>query len=90
MNAVYFSMNKMSETVNLPIELDMRNKGVSLFEVNGTVHPYTQGQLFLCANFVESSIVNSNLQIPILRWINLRKRGKKMDIVIDPVYTKIL
>ena len=30
MNAVYFSMNKMSETINLPVELDMRNKGVLL------------------------------------------------------------
>ena len=91
MNMVYFSMNKMIETINLPIELDMRNKGIPLFEVNGTVHPYIWGQLFLCADFVESSIVNSNLQLPtILTWINLRKRGKKLDIVIDPIYTKIL
>ena len=90
MNVVYYSMNKMNETINLPIELDMRNKGISLFEVNGTVHPYTWGQLFLCTDFVESSIVNSNFQLPILRWINLRKRGKKPDIVIDPIYTKIL
>ena len=87
MNVVYFSMNKMSETINLPVEVDMRNKGISLCEVNRTVHPYTWGKLFLCTDFVESSIVNSNLQLPILRQINLRK---KLDIVIDPVYTKIL
>ena len=90
MNAVYFSMNKTSETINLPIELDMGNKDVLLFEVDGTVHPYTRGQLFLCADFVESSIVNSNLQMPILRQINLRKRGKKLNIVVDSIYTKIL
>ena len=41
MNAGYFLMNKVSETINLPIELDMRNKSISLFEVNGKVHPYT-------------------------------------------------
>ena len=40
-NAIYFSMNKTSETINLAIEFDLRNEGISLFEVNGTVHPYT-------------------------------------------------
>ena len=68
-------MNQTSETIALPIPLDMRGKGVSLFEVNGTVHPYAPRQSFLYADFIESSIVNSNIQMPILR-INLRKKRK--------------
>ena len=90
MNAIYFSMKSTSEKITLPISLNMQGKGVALFEINGTVHPYTPKALFLCMDFIESSIVNSEKQMPILRRINLKKKGKNSVVVIDPMYTKIL
>ena len=63
---------------------------MALFEINGTVHPYTPKALFLCVDFIESSIVNSEKQMPILRRINLKKKGKSLVVVINLMYTKIL
>ena len=48
--------------------------------------------LFLCANFIELSMVGSNKQMPILHKINLLKDESMGGGggIIDPMYNKIL
>ena len=84
-------MRGITEKVTFPIPLDMERKGCTLFDIRGKVKPFINEPLFLCANFIESSMVGSNKQMPILRKINLLKDelmggGGKMD----PMYNKIL
>ena len=67
----------------------MEGKGCALFDIRGKVKPFTNEPLFLCANLVESSMVGSNKQMPILRKINLLK-DESMGGIIDPMYNKIL
>ena len=80
MNAIYFSMKGTSEKVTLPLELDMENKGCSLFDISGTVKACIEPPIYLCVNFVVNSIIVSSdhptersMQLPILHQINLKK-----------------
>ena len=83
-------MKSKSKKITLPISLNMKGKRVALFEINSTVHPYTPKALFLCIDFIESSIVNLKKQMPVLRRINLKRKGKNSVVVINLMYTKIL
>ena len=97
MNAMYFSMKGTSQKVTLPLELDMENKGCSLFDISGMVKPYIEPPIYLCANFVgNSTIVSSehpterSMQLPVLHQINLKKTNDDNLVEIDPNYNKIL
>ena len=97
MNAIYFSMKGTSQKVTLPPKLDMENKGCSLFDISGTVKPYIEPPIHLCANFVGNSIVVSSehptersMQLPVLHQINLKKTNEDNLVEIDPNYNKIL
>ena len=57
MNAIYFSMKGTSQKVTLPLKLDMENKGCLLFDISSMAKPYIEPPIYLCANFVSSSIV---------------------------------
>ena len=86
-------MHGITEKVTFPIPLDMEKKGCTLFDIRGKVKPFTNEPLFLCADFIESSMVGSNKQMPILRKINLLKdesMGGGGGGIIDPMYNKIL
>ena len=58
MNTIYFSMKGTSQKVTLPLELDMENKGCLLFDISGTVKPYIEPPIYLCADFVGSRAPN--------------------------------
>ena len=73
MNCVYIFMHSITEKVTFPIPLDMEGKGCALFDIRGKVKPFTNKPLFPCADFIESSMVGSNKQMPILCNINLLK-----------------
>ena len=75
-------MHSITEKVTFPIPLDKEGKGCALFDTNEP--------LFLCADFVESSMVGSNKQMPILCNINLLKDELMGCGIIDPIYNKIL
>ena len=69
MNAIYFSM-----------KVDMEDKGCSLFDISGTIKPYIESPIYLCADFVGNSIVvglehptERSMQLPVLCQINLKK-----------------
>ena len=64
----------------------MDRKGRVLFDIRGKVKPFTNEPLFLCANFIESSMVGSYKQMPILCKINLLKDESTGDGIIDPMY----
>ena len=67
----------------------MERKGCTLFDIRGKVKPFTNEPLFLCADFIESSMVGSNKQMPILRKINLFKdKSTGGGGIIDPMYNK--
>ena len=98
MNAIYFSMEGISQKVTLPVELDIENKGCLLFDISSMVKPYIELPIYLCANFVGNSIVvgsehptKSGMQLPILCQINLKNsHGEDNVVEIDPNYNKIL
>ena len=95
MNATYFSMKSTSQKVILPIKLEMENKGCLLFDISGTVKPYIELPIYMCADFVGNSIVvgsehltKSGMQSPILHQINLKNSHEEGSVVeIDPNYT---
>ena len=90
MNCVYVFMRGITEKVTFPIPLDMERKGCALFYIRGKVKPFTNEPLFLCTDFIESSMVGSNKQMPILCKINLLKDESMGGGIIDPMYNKIL
>ena len=90
MNCVYILLHGITEKVTFPIPLDMEGKGCVLFDIRGKVNPFTNEPLFLCADFMESSMVGSNKQMPMLRKINLLKDELTRGGIIDPMYNKIL
>ena len=57
MNAIYFSMKGTSHKVILPVELDMENKGCSLFDISGIMKPYIEAPIYLCADFLGNNII---------------------------------
>ena len=70
-------MKGTSQKVTLLLELDMENKGCSLFDISGMVKPYIEPPIYLCANFVGNSILvgsehptERRMQLPILHQIN--------------------
>ena len=86
-----------SQKVTLPLELDMENKGCSLFDISSMVKPYIEPPIYLCADFVGNSIVvgsehptERHMQLPILRQINLKKTNDDNLVEIDPNYNRIL
>ena len=84
-------MRGITEKVTFPIPLDMERKGCTLFDIRGKVKPFTNEPLFLCTDFIESCIVGSNKQMPILHKINLLKDELMGGGgIIDPMYNKIL
>ena len=84
-------MHGITEKVTFPIPLDMERKGCALFDIRGKVKPFTNEPLFLCADFIELSMVGSNKQMPILCKINLLKdESMGGGGIIDPMYNKIL
>ena len=90
MNSVYVFMHGITEKVTFPIRLDMEGKGCAHFDIRGKVKPFTKEPLFLCAGFIESSMVGSNKQMPILHEIILLKDESTGGGIIDPMYNKIL
>ena len=81
----------ITEKVTFPIPLDMERKGCTLFDIRGKVKPFTNEPLFLCADFIKSSMVGSNKQMPILHKINLLKDELMGGGgIIDPMYNIIL
>lgn len=90
MNAIYINMSESREVVSLPTALDLENKTIGLFEISGRVSTYTQKALFMCADFVETSILGSGKQLPILRRIKLSKYAKGSAGKLDQTFDKIL
>ena len=80
----------ITEKVTFPIPLDMERNECALFDIRGKVKPFTNEPLFLCPDFIESSMVGSNKQMPILHKINLLKDESMSGGIIDPMYNKIL
>ena len=81
-------MHGITEKVTFSIPLDMEGKGYVLFDIRGKVKPFTNETLFLCADFIELSMVGSNKQMPILCKINLFKDELTGGGIIDPRYNK--
>lgn len=91
MNVIYASMWGTSQKITLPVTLDMEQKGCALFEITGKVSPHTEKPLFLCADFLESSIMGAHRQLPVLRRITLipEKEGQR-GASIEQIFNKML
>lgn len=90
MNAIYIKMAQSREVVSLPTTLDVENKSVALFEITGKVSEYTSKALFMCVDFVESSILSTGKQLPIVRRIKISKAGKGQGGRLDQTFDKML
>ena len=83
-------MHGITEKVTFPIPLAMEGKGCALFDITGKVKPFTNEPLFLCADFIKSSVVGSKKQMPLLHKINLLKDELMEGGIVDSMYNKIL
>lgn len=90
MNAIYLNMSESREVVSLPTTLDLENKSVALFEISGKVSQHISKPLFLCVDFVETSIISSGQQLPILRRVKLSKFNKGTGGKLDQTFDKML
>ena len=82
----------ITEKVTFSILLDMEGKECAFFDIRSKVKPLTNEPFFLmiCIDFVKSSMVWSNKQMPILHNINLFKDESTGGGNIDPMYNEIL
>lgn len=74
MNCLYLSMDSPNQWHSLPETLDMAEYECALFEVSGRVSPLPKQSLFICADFIQSSIVGENT-IPVLRRVQFTRNG---------------
>ena len=81
-------MRGITEKVTFPIPLDMERKGCTLFDIRGKVKPFSNEPL--CADFIKSSMVGSNKQMPILCKINLLKDELILCIITFYGYQPII
>ena len=82
-------MNSSNHQMSLPVKLCTEFKGCALFEVSGTVYPYTDKSLFLCADFISSSTVGDKM-LPVLRKIKLKPDDSDIEGIIDDVLHKLM
>ena len=84
MTAVHLNMSGVDSNVELPITLNLRDKGVALVEANVNLFPPKPGKrYYLCCDFVETSILQGTNSInvyPILRMIR-SNQGANMDTI---------
>ena len=67
MNVIYLQLTSANQLITLPVPLDFsHNGGCKLFEVSGWLKPYMNDGLYLCADYVQPSILGDKL-ISILR-----------------------
>ena len=91
MNVIYATMHGTSEKISFPSEMDMEGKGCALFEITGNVSPYADIPLFLCADFLQDSIVSARRTLPVLHRISLKRDEKDPPRgLIDQVFYKML
>ena len=82
-------MTSENQSVALPTTHDMEGKGCAVFEIRGSLSPYTDIPLFLCTDFIEPSVVGSKT-LPILRRIQLIPNPKSSEAIISKVFHKML
>ena len=69
MNAIYVHMEGLNQTSHLPSPVHMKGQDCALFEISGSVYPYVDGALYLCADFVDDSFMKERMA-PILRCLH--------------------
>ncbi len=89
MNAIYATMTSANQFLALPVQINVGNTGCALFEAVGSVSPPINDPLFICVDFIESSMVG-DLMLPILRRITLEVQDDGKSAVIDELFNKML
>lgn len=86
-------MDESSHNVILPAEIDIENNQCALFEISGNVFPNVQYPLYLCADFIEESIIGQKM-MPILRTLspttNQNEEDSAGEADIDHMYPELL
>ena len=90
MNVIYAAMWSANQQMTLPVSLNVEGQGCALFEITGKVSPYTDRPLFLCADFLENSIMGETQQLPVLRRITLIKDKEGKGATIEQIFSKML
>ena len=82
MNLLYLELQNGDTHIDLPLTLDLKNKGVALMEIAGFYTPrQSDKHLYLCCDFIQSSVLQGGSRInlhPILHHVTF-KSGKKRD-----------
>ena len=67
MNVIYLQLTSANQLIKLPMALDFSHSGgCMLFEVSRWIKPDMNETLYLCADYVQPSILGNKL-IPILK-----------------------
>ena len=90
MIAIYANMHSNSEKISFPNGRDLGDKSCALFEIMGKVSPYTDKPLFLCTDFIETSVMGWEQELPVLRRVVLIRRKEGDGARIQQIPKKML
>ena len=76
MNAIYINMDSSTFWQSLPSPLEVENMECGILELMAKVSPAPKKEVFLCADFADTSIVGDNV-MPILRRIKFTQMKDK-------------
>lgn len=94
---LYLNLNEVDSTVELPLTLHLKDKGIALVDITSDCSPrYKKKNLYLCCDFIEPSILQGDQTTnvyPILRMLTSKaaKNGKGDPIdKIREIYAKLI
>ena len=88
MNTVYITMKSTDMRVSLPATLEAAGAEYGLFEITGKLVPCPRSGVYLCADFVDSSLVEGTV-LPVLRRIKFSQQ-KDQSGAVRKTYNPVL
>ena len=90
METIYADLKSTSETLACTVSVPSEGRGCGLMEIRGRVWPHSNEPMFLCCDFIVTSLVGSHSKrLPILRRIYFEE-GPASWGVINKTYGKML
>ena len=82
MNVIYLQLTSANQLIKLPVAVDFAHSGgCTLFEVSRWIKPYMNETLYLCADYVQPTILGKKL-IPILRKSKIKRNPNNAQVAL--------